>query len=107
MLGSCESATCALATVTPGSFTVSRTRSITDARVSPGKLRKFTFALALVGNAFSAKPPWIMVTAVEVLKLPAVAGSLRLVMTTNGWKSHRFARKIRLEKGIYGAMVVY
>ena len=55
-----------LATLTPGSSMILRTRSITDAVVSPGRILKLTTARALGGSALLLNPPLTIVSAVVV-----------------------------------------
>src|SRR4051812_31047101 len=62
--GSCAWPFCFIAT--RSSLIVLITRALTDSTVSPGRMRKFTMALAEEGSTLSFSPDWKIVGAVVV-----------------------------------------
>ncbi len=83
------------------SFTITRlssitliTLSLTERVVSPGKILKFTFADALVGNTLSLTPPRSIVGAVVVCISALAAGSLLNCPTIKLSVNHKLANKV-------------
>jgi len=92
-------------TLSSGSTTIresamtSRTRAVTVAMVSPGRIRKFTTAVASGGSTLSLTPAESRVGAMVVWSSAAPSGDLRIIALTSGPVSQRLARAMRWPKG--------
>ena len=62
------------------------------AMLSPGRMRKLTWALAWRGRMLSFKPPEIMVTAVVVRMVASVLALAESLRRTSPPSSHRLAK---------------
>ncbi len=90
---------------TRGSSTISRTRAIAAALLSPGSRRKLTMARARPGSTLSLVPACTTVSAVVVRTIAAELGSSVSERATTGDSSQRLASAMRWPKGMRGASV--